>query len=78
MRAKKWMVFLFAIIFLLAGCHKKEKAASVSKPEVPQSSSSADEEPDPNWPAEVRDIILTEKPETIISLSPALTEIVFL
>ena len=77
MRAKKWMVFLFAIIFLLAGCHKKEKAASVSKPEVPQSSSSADEEPDPNWPAEVRDIILTEKPETIISLSPALTEIVY-
>lgn len=76
MKAKKWAVFAFAVIFLLAGCHQKEKAVSAPEPEISQSSD-VEKEPDPNWPVEIRDVVLKEKPETVISLSPALTEMVY-
>lgn len=41
------------------------------------SSSQPVKEVDPNWPAEVGDVKLESQPESVISLSPALTELVF-
>ena len=35
------------------------------------------EEPDPNWPVAIGDIRVAEKPERIVSLSPALTEVLY-
>lgn len=42
------------------------------------SSAPADSEPeDPNWPVEIGGVSITEKPERVVSLSPALTEVIY-
>lgn len=57
----------------LTGCKKEETNSSSSKSEA---SSEPEIAVDPNWPVSWEDVRLEEKPETIISLSPALTELV--
>lgn len=74
MKASKLTAFLLAAVLLFAGC-KKEGTDSV--PSEPKAPAEPVEEADPNWPAQAGGALLEEKPEVIISLSPALTELVY-
>lgn len=74
MKALKCAALLLAAILLVTGCRKEEKA-SVSS--APPASSEPEEERDPNWPAKAGGLVLEAAPETVVSLSPALTEIVY-
>lgn len=75
MKLANLAALLLAAALIFSGCHKEEKRASV--PSEPDKPPEPVEEPDPNWPAEAAGVVLEEKPETIVSLSPALTEIVY-
>lgn len=74
MKARKIAALLLAAAVLLTAC-KKEKPAEVSS--APEPAPPVEEEKDPNWPAKIGTIVLEEKPEVIISLSPALTELAY-
>ena len=72
MNVKKLLALLLAMILLvsLAACGEKERGGE-------SSSSAPEEEPDPNWPVAIGDIRIPEKPRAAVSLSPALTEVIF-
>lgn len=63
-----------AAALVFSGCHKEKTASVSSEPDKPPEPV---EEPDPNWPAKAGTAVLEEKPETVVSLSPALTEMVY-
>lgn len=72
MNVKKLLALLLAMMLLasLAACGEKERGGE-------SSSSAPEEEPDPNWPVAIGDIRIPEKPRAAVSLSPALTEVIF-
>ncbi len=67
---KRYVAVLLAGVLALtaAGCNKDDQEDSGE-------SSSSEAERDPNWPVSMGDIRIPERPEAIVSLSPALTEI---
>lgn len=62
---------LFALLFAFAACGGSEDPSSKD------SASSKAEEADPNWPVSIDDIDVKEKPSRVVSLSPALTELIY-
>lgn len=72
MNVKKLLALLLAIMLTasLAACGQKDRGGE-------SSSSAPEEEPDPNWPVAIGDIRIPEKPRAAVSLSPALTEVIF-
>ncbi len=80
---KKILPFLLAALLMLSGCSGMEKIKEFFGGEPESSgessgiSSEPEAEPDPNWPAEVSGITLETAPETVISMSPILTELLY-
>jgi len=80
---KKILPFLLAALLILSGCSGMENIEEFfgSKPESgsesSEISSEPESEPDPNWPAEVSGITLEAAPETVVSMSPILTELLY-
>lgn len=74
MKALKCAALLLAGALVFSGCHKEKTAGVSSEPDKPPEPV---EEPDPNWPAKAGTVVLEEQPQTVVSLSPALTEIVY-
>lgn len=62
---------VFAVLFAFAACGGSEDVSSKNP------ASSKVEEEDPNWPVSLDDIDVKEKPSRVISLSPALTELIY-
>ncbi len=70
MKQKRILPFLLALLlaFGLTGCGKDEPESSSSLPEEPQSL---------EYPVSIGDETISEQPEKVVSLSPALTELCF-
>lgn len=71
----KWKRFLAivlagALLFSMGACKKNETDDSSSAPSEPE------EVVDPNYPVSIGDIHVDARPETIVSLSPAMTELI--
>lgn len=80
---KKILPFLLAALLMLSGCSGMEKikeffgAETESGAESPEISSEPEAAPNPDWPAEVSGVTLEAAPETVISMSPVLTELLY-
>lgn len=61
------------LTFVAAGCDKGEESLG----ELVVSQQSSDEEPKSAFPAEIRSIELSQAAESVVSLSPAVTEIIY-
>ena len=72
---KRWFALVLGLLLLvgLGACKGEEAPASSAASAAPQS----EPEPDPNWPAQVGELTLESQPQQVISLSPALTELVY-
>ena len=75
---KRTCAILMCTLLTLSGCSRSEvPSSSESVPESSQSSSEPEEIVIPDFPVEVFDTEITEQPQKIVSLSPALTEMLF-
>lgn len=64
------------VLTLFPGCHQMEQSyVSLSSPEASISSSEPEEIRPPDFPVQVFDMELQQRPERVVSLSPALTEL---
>lgn len=72
MNVKKLLAILLAILLIgtSVACGQKERGGE-------DFSSAPEGELDPNWPVVLGDIRIPEKPRAAVSLSPALTEVIF-
>lgn len=68
MKKRLTALLLAGLMLLMMAACKKENDAEPASSQEPV---------DPNWPVAVGDIRLQEKPESVVSLSPALTEIIY-
>lgn len=68
MKRRLLAVFLAGLLLLTLVACKKEKDSESSQPQEAQ---------DPNWPVAVGDVRVQEKPDSVVSLSPALTEMIY-
>ena len=75
MKVKTGLVLLLcaAVLLSLSGCLPGGGKSSSSQ----ASSSAPQEEIDPNWPVQVGDVTLEKKPQRVVSLSPATTELLY-
>lgn len=73
MKWKRWLALGLAVVLSLSwsACKGKEKE------KTEESSSSQVEQEDPNYPVAIDDIRVDKRPEQAVSLSPALTEIIY-
>lgn len=62
---------IFALLFAFTACGGSEDTSSKDS-----ASSKVDEE-DPNWPVSINDVDVKVKPSRVVSLSPALTELIY-
>lgn len=69
--------FMALLLAALLACSLTACFGGGERRETSSSPSQAQQEPDPNWPVAIDDIRVTEKPKRIVSLSPALTEVLY-
>lgn len=70
------IAMLSILVLLSSGTACKNGAGPDGQKSSSSAPSEAEPPPDPNWPVEMGDITLEEKPVAVVSLSPALTEII--